>query len=121
MLERKLSQVPESDACASALQELEPEWGKSLDPGLRMVLEEGALEVYSYLDISTNILEKKVSPKGLEAGMQLQHDLFSGTGVLLLKQGTVFDENAIAAVKRCFMIDPFEQDICVLLKDDESE
>ncbi len=121
MLERKLSQVPESDACASALQELETEWGKSLDPGLRMVLEEGALEVYSYLDISTNILEKKVSPKGLEAGMQLQHDLFSGTGVLLLKQGTVFDENAIAAVKRCFMIDPFEQDICVLLKDDESE
>ncbi len=84
-------------------------------------LEEGAKEVYSYLDISSMVRESKVSPKGLEVGMQLQHDLFSGTGVLLLKQGAVFDENAIGAVQRCFMIDPFEQDICVLLKNDEPE
>ncbi|MFK5926372.1 MAG: response regulator [Desulfuromusa sp.] len=121
MFERQLDQFPESDACSSALEELKDEWGKSLDPGLRTVLEEGARDVYSYLDISSKVLKKKVSPKGLEVGMQLQHDLFSGTGVLLLKQGTVFDENAIGAVKRCFMIDPFEQDICVLLKDDEPE
>lgn len=37
-------------------------------------------------------------------------------GVLLLRQRIIFDENAIGAVKRCFMIDPFEQDVCVLLK-----
>ncbi|MCD6580517.1 MAG: response regulator [Desulfuromusa sp.] len=121
MFERQLAQFPESDACSSALTELEPEWGKSLDPGLRLALEEGAKEVYSYLDISATVRESKVSPKGLEVGMQLQHDLFSGTGVLLLKQGTVFDENAIGAVQRCFMIDPFEQDISVLIMTDEAE
>ena len=121
MFERQLAKLPESDACALALKELEAEWGKSLDPKLRLALEEGAKEVYSYLDISSMVRESKVSPKGLEVGMQLQHDLFSGTGVLLLKQGAVFDENAIGAVQRCFMIDPFEQDICVLLKNDEPE
>ncbi|MCF6267139.1 MAG: response regulator [Desulfuromusa sp.] len=121
MFERKLSQFPESAACSSALAELEGEWGQSLDPELRLVLEEGAKKVYSYLNISTTVREMKVSPRGLEVGMQLQHDLFSGTGVLLLKQGATFDENAIGAVQRCFMIDPFEQDICVLLKTDEAE
>ena len=47
--------------------------------------------------------------------MQLRQDLYSGTGVLLLKQGTVFDEPGIAAVKRCFLIDPFEREIAVII------
>ena len=121
MFERKLIQFPESDALSSALNELEAEWGKSLDPGLRPALEEAAQEVYSHLDISTEVLEAKVAPKELEVGMQLREDLYSGTGVLLLKHGTVFDENAIEAVKRCFLIDPFERDISVLLQRNEAE
>jgi len=122
MFERRLAYFPKSEALTLALASLKEDWGKTLDPSLRRALEKGAKKVYSYLNISSKVRECKVSPKGLEAGMQLQHDLFSGTGVLLLKQGTVFDENAIAAVQRCFMIDPFEQDIAVVLKnDDDSE
>lgn len=121
MFERKLMQFPESDALSSALMELKEEWGKSLDPGLRLALEKGATQVYCHLDISAEVLEAKVSPAELEAGMLLGDDLYSGTGVLLLKQGTVFDENAIEAVKRCFMIDPFERDIRVLLKRTEPD
>ncbi len=120
MFERRLAQFPKSEALTSALASLKEEWGKTLDPGLRHPLEKGAKKVYSYLNISSKVRECKVSPKGLEPGMQLQHDLFSGTGVLLLKQGTVFDENAIAAVQRCFMIDPFEQEIAVLLRNAEA-
>ena len=116
MFERKLIQFAESDALTSALAELEGEWGKSLDPRVRLALEKGAKQVYCSLDISVEVLEAKVSPPELEVGMQLGDDLYSGTGVLLLKQGTFFDENAIAAVKRCYLIDPFERDIRVLLK-----
>lgn len=115
MFERMLIQYPEADALDAAIDELSKQWGKALDPALRIPLEEGAREVYSHLDISAEVLEKKVSPKELEIGMQLRHDLYSGTGVLLLKQGTVFDEVAIEAVKRCFMIDPFEREIFVLI------
>jgi hypothetical protein len=83
--------------------------------------EETAHEVYSHLDISTEVLEVKVAPKELEVGMQLRDDLYRGIGVLLLKHGTVFDGNTIEAVKRCFLIDPFEWDISVLLQCNEVE
>ncbi len=116
MFERKLIEFPKAEALKSALEELEQEWGKSLDPALRQALLVGAKEVHSYLEISSKVTVSKVSPKGLEVGMQLQHDLFSGTGVLLLKQGTIFDEHAIGAVRRCFLIDPFVQEISVLLE-----
>lgn len=115
MFERKLMQFPESDALPSALDELEAEWGQSLDPALRPALETGARDVYSHLDLSAEVIERKVSPKELELGMQLRHDLYSGTGILLLKQGTVFEEGNIAAVRRCQTIDPFEKEICVLI------
>jgi len=116
MLERMLIKYPSSVALESALAEIAQEWGKSLDPSLRLVLEEGAREVYSYLDISAEIYEAKVSPKNLTIGMQLRQDLYSGTGVLLLKKGSIFSESSIDAVKRCFMIDPFEREIAVLIK-----
>lgn len=121
MFERKLIQFPEADALDLALQELESEWGRSLDSGLRLALEEGAREVYSHLDVSAEVREAKLAPNELKVGMQLRHDLHSGTGVLLLKQGTVFNENAIEAVKRCFMIDPFEREISVLIKLKETD
>lgn len=121
MFERRLAQFPKSEALSLALASLEEEWGKTLDPSLRRAMKKGAKQVYSYLNISSKVRECKVSPKGLEVGMQLQHDLFSGTGVLLLKQGTVFNETAIAAVQRCFMIDPFEQDIAVVIRNDDDE
>ena len=116
MFERKLIQFPESDALPSALEALEVEWGKSLDPKLRIALDRGAKEVYRNLDISIEVLEAKVAPRDLEVGMQLKKDLYTGTGVLLLKYGTIFNENEIKAVQRSFMIDPFDRDIEVLLK-----
>jgi response regulator RpfG family c-di-GMP phosphodiesterase len=121
MFERKLIQLPESDALPAALKALEGEWGKSLDPKLRIALDRGAKEVYRNLNISIEVLEAKVAPGDLEVGMQLKNDLHTGTGVLLLKQGTIFDETKIKAVQRSFMIDPFERDIDVLLKRTDSD
>ncbi len=115
MFERLLLQYPETDALDSSLEALAPQWGRALDPDLRLSLEEGAREVYGHLDISAEIFETKVNPKELEVGMQLRHDLYSGTGIMMLKQGTVFDAAAIAAVKRCLTIDPFEREISVLI------
>lgn len=121
VFERLLSQYPESDALESAIDDLSQQWGRVLDPELRVPLEEGAREVFSYLDISAEVIEAKVSSKGLKAGMRLRYDLYSGTGILMLKQGTVFNEAGIEAVKRCLTIDPFEREISVLidLKPDE--
>ncbi len=115
LFEHMLSKLPEEDALTEALAALDSEWGSILDPSLKDVLAEGANEVYTKLDISSDIVEKKVSPNELEEGMQLRHDLYSGTGVLLLKKGTFFNEASIKAVNRCYMVDPFEREILVLL------
>ncbi len=112
--EHKLSRFPEDIALTEALDALESEWGSLLDPSLKKILAEGAEEISSKLEISSDVVETKVSPNELEEGMLLLHDLYSGTGVLLLKKGTFFDEVSINAVKRCYLVDPFERDISVL-------
>ncbi len=119
MFERLLSKYPESDALNSAIEEISQQWGKALDPALRIPLEEGAREICSFLDITSEFLELKVSPKDLEVGMQLLEDLHSGTGALMLKKGTVFDETAIEAMRRCYKIDPFEREISVVIRKNE--
>lgn len=116
LFERQLSRYPQDDALDAALLALEDFWGGCLDERLQPVLEAAARRVYSHLEITADVTEARVSPKGLQPGMQLRHDLYSGTGVLLLKQGTLFDEQSIAAVRRCFMIDPFEREIEVLVQ-----
>jgi len=121
MFERKLIQFSVSDALPSALKALETEWGKSLDPKLRIALDQGAKEVYRNLNISIEVLEVKIRPGDLEVGMQLKNNLHTGTGVLLLKKGTIFDELKIKAVQRSSMIDPFNRDIDVLIKRTESD
>ncbi len=114
--ERKLHQFAEDEALQEALAAMKQEWGGRLDPGLRKVFNSAAEEIFCRLEFSAEVVERKVSPKELEVGMQLRHDLYSGTGVLLLKKGTLFDEAAIDAIKRCFMIDPFEREIAVLIE-----
>ncbi len=121
MFDRLVTQYPEADALESSIAELGKHWGKALDPALQLALEKGAREVYKHLNNSAGNFEKKVPPKELKVGMQLCHDLFSGTGVLLLNKGSVFDEASIEAVKHYFSIDPFEREIAVLISRDEGK
>ena len=116
MFERRLIQSQQPALLDDVLEALVPEWGTALDPALRQALEGAAQDVYRTLDAAVDVVEAKVAPKELAVGMRLQHDLYSGTGVLLLKKGTIFDESGIEAVKRCSMIDPFEREICVLMQ-----
>lgn len=118
--ERMLINYPEANALESALEDIAPQWGEILDPGLRDVLEVSAREVFSHLDISAEVLKVSVSPKELKPGMQLRRDLYSGTGVLLMKQGAIFDEVAIASVNRRYEIDPFDTTIPVLISRDQA-
>ena len=117
LFEHKLLKYPQSEALDEALADLKGEWGPVLDPALRTALEEGAREIYASLNLVSEVTAKMVSPKELKPGMQLKADLYSGTGVLLLKKGSVFDENSIDATRRCFKIDPFERDICVIIRE----
>ncbi len=117
--EAKLHHFAEAEALDEALKEMAQEWGTRLDPTLEKVFHATAKALFSHLEFTAEVVERKVSPKELVVGMQLRHDLHSGTGVLLLKKGTIFDEFGIDAINRCFMIDPFEREITVLIDSQE--
>jgi hypothetical protein len=51
--------------------------------------------------------------------MLLAHDLFSGTGLLLLHKGALLDQAGIAAIRRYSQLDPFPKGIAVLQAHEE--
>lgn len=83
------------------------------------MLETAAPTVFHYLDMATEVTKLNVQPRDLKPGMQLLRDLYSGTGVMLLNKGTIFDETAIDLVLRRYQIDPFDADIPVLIQPKE--
>jgi HD-GYP domain-containing protein (c-di-GMP phosphodiesterase class II) len=120
MFERTFIKYPEPDSLQQTFAELAKHWGRMLDPGLRTILEKSALEIYGQIKEASNFFETRVGSEELKAGMVLCEDLCSGTGVLMLKRGTVFDEAGIKAVKRCQVIDPFEKEILVSIEKNSS-
>lgn len=114
--EHKVHQYAEAEALAEALNDMKREWAERLDPGLKKAFKKAAAQVFSHLELAAEVVERKIAPGEIAEGMQLLNDLYSGTGVLLLKKGTIFDKTNIDSIKRCFMIDPFEAKISVLIK-----
>jgi len=114
--EHRLHRFAESEALSKALQTMKQEWGPRLDPNLKKPLSIAAEQVFSQLEFSAAVVKAMVGPNEITIGMQLMQDLYSGTDVLLLKKGTVFDAAGIESIKRCFMIDPFEAKIAVLVE-----
>lgn len=93
--------------------------GRGLDPQLKRPFISPAAKVFSVMDFSATFVERKLSPAALEEGMQLLHNLYTGTGVLLLKKGTIFTTGNIEAIHRIYTLDPFERDISVLISKGE--
>lgn len=117
--EHKLHDFPEAAAYDEALAVIDPEWGTRLDPKLKRAFKNAATKVFSVMDFSSTLVERKLSPAALEEGMQLLHNLYTGTGVLLLKKGTIFTVENIEAIHRIYTLDPFERDISVLIEKDK--
>ena len=57
--------------------------------------------------------ERELTPKQLLEGMCITRNIYSGTGLLLLTEGTVLDAGSIVAVTRYYDIDPPSRGIFV--------
>ena len=57
-------------------------------------------------DLSLDGTEKELRPKQLLEGMRITRNIYSGTGLLLLTEGTILDAGNIVAVTRYYDIDP---------------
>ncbi|MCD6525680.1 MAG: response regulator [Desulfuromonas sp.] len=61
---------------------------------------------------------QELFPKDLSTGMVVLRDVYSGTGLLLLKQGSVLNEESIKSLKRYYDTDTPKQPVLVLKKHD---
>ena len=57
--------------------------------------------------------EKELQPRQLREGMRITRNIYSGTGLLLLTEGTVLDAGSIVSVSRYYDIDPPSRGIFV--------
>ncbi|OGU06588.1 MAG: phosphohydrolase [Geobacteraceae bacterium GWC2_58_44] len=65
-----------------------------------------ASETPSLLDPKSAVAELELKPRQLKEGMRITRNIYSGTGLLLLTEGTVLDASSIVAVTRYYDIDP---------------
>ncbi len=96
------------DACTS-------EQDGRFDPELLPVVAEAARSYYSEPTQSAPAnTRSELYPNDLQCGMVVLRDVYSGTGLLLLKQGSVFSEESIEALKRFYRTDPPKQPVMVM-------
>jgi len=118
-LDRDMTET--SDPLDIVLERMQNDLGGRFDPTLMKLLQDAARSHYSAMNsVLENATRKECEPTMLRPGMMTLRDVYSGTGLLLLKKGVVLNEGNIKALKRYYDIDPPEQDILVLIKDDES-
>jgi hypothetical protein len=98
--------------------------GTQFDPELFPLLTEILKDEASTYSPAAHFLENDIvstveivsSPTDLIPGMVVSRDVRSGTGVLLLSNGTVLDERKIAVLRRNLDIDPSKEGISVYIK-----
>ena len=109
-----------SDSLEIVLERMKNDLGSRFDPALIKFLQDAANSHYNALNsVLENATRKECEPTMLRSGMMVLRDVYSGTGLLLLKKGVVLNEGNIKALKRYYDIDAPEQNVLVLFKDDD--
>ena len=85
------------------------------DAALYTPLEKAARELFSSI-VRNDIVEIELSTKDLSHGMVLSRDVSTGTGLLLLRKGTVLNDKNIETLKRAVYLDPSKSGIFVTTK-----
>jgi response regulator RpfG family c-di-GMP phosphodiesterase len=86
------------------------------DAALYTPLEHAAREHFSSIVHAEDIVEKELKIKDLSQGMVLARDVRTGTGLLLLRQGTVLNDKNIDSLKRAVHLDPSKNGIFIIMK-----
>ncbi|GFO56755.1 two-component system response regulator [Geomonas sp. Red276] len=82
--------------------------GRELDPELYPVMEPHVRALYlaTAAAASSPAEEMEVRPRQLIEGMVLTRTVYSGSGLLLVSEGTVLDAGSIAVIQRHYKVDP---------------
>jgi len=111
-IDRTIRRFTGESAIGITLKRVSHELGKRFDRKLFALLEEPAREIYAGL-LNDDDLELELQPKDLKPGMTISKEVRSGTGLLILRKGTVLDEKNIESLKRSYRHDPARSGIFV--------
>ncbi len=96
----------------TALIQIKSMLASQFDAALYAPLEKAARKLFSSI-IRNDIVEIELNTKDLSPGMILSRDVSTGTGLLLLRKGTVLNEKNIETLKRAVYLDPSKRGIFV--------
>ncbi len=97
----------------NALKKIQALLGSQLDPDLYKFLTAAVQEMTLPSVHEAGQVEVEVKADDLVAGLVLSRDIRSGTGLLLVKKGTVMNEKNMETLKRGYRIDPSKSGIFV--------
>jgi len=90
--------------------------GKQLDPTLQGIFRKVVKYTYFTLTETTREqVELEITPNELRAGMVLARNVYSGSGLLLLHEGSTLDATQADSVRRYYMLDPPKHGIFVFV------
>lgn len=92
--------------------------GTRFDPTLVPVVAKASQQHYAETESEdTELKREELYPMDLKVGMIISRDVYSGTGILLLKQGSALSSESISALKRYYDTDPPDGPLLVLKED----
>jgi response regulator RpfG family c-di-GMP phosphodiesterase len=95
---------------------VESEEGAAFDPRLLKTIIPLARKFYLANLPDGELTEQELTPDDLQDGMITSRDVISGTGVLLLRAGSVLNGANIATLRRYYRMDPAKQGIFITLQ-----
>ena len=105
-----------------ALEQAAKLCGSRLDPNLQKAFDRITAAFYAgeAEKVTEAVTEEEIAPNDLLNGMILSRNIYSGSGVLLLKKGTALDKFKCVAIKRFYELDPVEHGVFITLEPPES-
>jgi response regulator RpfG family c-di-GMP phosphodiesterase len=97
----------------SALAKVKSMLATQFDATLYTPLEKTARELFRSIERDTDSIEVELKTKDLAPGMVISRDVITGTGLLLLRKGTVLSDKNIETLKRAANLDPSKSGILV--------
>jgi len=117
--DRLLGPSPSQAAVKKAIGSIKELCRSRFDPDLLPHLEKPLLELYGQVVYADGKVGMILDPKDLRPGMLLAEDLYSGTGLMLLKKGTNLQEPQIESIHRYHLLDPFPGGVTVLVAEEQ--
>lgn len=105
-VDREMGERRGSDAVDSVFARVNLQQGLILDPLLVYPARRGARYIYFDSQQATPGVEHEYLPSQLVSGMVTTRDLYSGTGLLLIRKGVTLDRTMIDSIRRYYEIDP---------------